>query len=133
MIKSGYHRDDIATREKVIAFEMEGAGIWDNFPTIIIKGVCDYADIHKNKKWQRYAAATAAACMKSILKEWRTPDKPSNTDTNCRGDSVLLGATQQHEKLLAGNSLNTDGEDFSFSTLNTLHHQDFAPFADNKR
>lgn len=32
VIKSGYHRDDIAAREKVIAFEMEGAGVWDNFP-----------------------------------------------------------------------------------------------------
>ncbi|OCL06966.1 hypothetical protein AOQ84DRAFT_273248, partial [Glonium stellatum] len=66
-MKSGYHRDEIAAREKVIAFEMEGAGVWDNFSTIVIKGVCDYADSHKNKMWQRYAAATAAPCMKAFL------------------------------------------------------------------
>jgi nucleoside phosphorylase len=70
VMKSGYHRDMIAAEEGVIAFEMEGAGVWDNFPTVVIKGVCDYADSHKNKKWQRYAAATAASCMKAFLKEW---------------------------------------------------------------
>ncbi|KAF4825662.1 hypothetical protein CGCSCA5_v000344 [Colletotrichum siamense] len=70
VMKSGEHRNDIAKRHNVIAFEMEGAGVWDTFPCIVIKGVCDYADSHKNKKWQRYAAATAAACMKALLDEW---------------------------------------------------------------
>lgn len=49
VIKSGLHRDKIAQSEGVIGFEMEGAGAWDNGPCIIIKGVCDYADSHKNK------------------------------------------------------------------------------------
>lgn len=71
VMKSGLRRDEIALREKVIAFEMEGAGVWDSFPTVVIKSVCDYADSHKNKKWQRYAAATAAACTKAFLEEWR--------------------------------------------------------------
>lgn len=30
-------------------------------------GICDYADSHKNKKWQPYAAATAAAYAKEFL------------------------------------------------------------------
>jgi nucleoside phosphorylase len=75
VMKSGLHRDQIASCENVIAFEMEGAGVWDNFPTVVIKSVCDYADSHKNKKWQRYAAATSAACMKAFLEEWRTADR----------------------------------------------------------
>ena len=66
-MKSAQHRDKIAGTEQVIGFEMEGAGVWDHFPTVVIKGVCDYADSHKNKRWQRYAAATAAACMKAFL------------------------------------------------------------------
>ncbi|ERF75850.1 hypothetical protein EPUS_01216 [Endocarpon pusillum Z07020] len=115
VIKSGYHRDDIAAREKVIAFEMEGAGVWDNFPTIVIKGVCDYADSHKNKKWQRYAAATAAACMKAILKGWRTSDKPADRDTYRQGDT-LLPVTMLHEQLPAGNSLNTGSREISFGS-----------------
>jgi ankyrin repeat protein/nucleoside phosphorylase len=72
IMKSGKHRDEIAAREKVIAFEMEGAGAWDYLPTVVIKSVCDYADSHKNKAWQEYAAANAAACTKAFLEEWRS-------------------------------------------------------------
>ncbi|KAK2124192.1 hypothetical protein NOF04DRAFT_1252912 [Fusarium oxysporum II5] len=70
VMKSGEDRDRIATAEGIIAFEMEGAGVWDSFPCIIIKGGCDYADSHKSKVWQRYAAATAAACAKAFLGFW---------------------------------------------------------------
>lgn len=70
VMKSGEDRDAIMETEGVIAFEMESAGVWDVFPCVVIKGGCDYADSHKNKKWQHYAAATAAACMKSFLKSW---------------------------------------------------------------
>jgi hypothetical protein len=70
VMKSGEHRDRLAKTEKVIGFEMEGAGLWDNLPCVIIKGVCDYADSHKNKVWQDYAAATAASCAKAFLESW---------------------------------------------------------------
>ena len=74
-MKCGQYRDDIAEREKVIAFEMEGAGMWECLPTVVIKSVCDYADSHKSKKWQGYAAVTAAACTKAFLEEWRISDR----------------------------------------------------------
>ncbi|KAF3099628.1 hypothetical protein TWF102_002302 [Orbilia oligospora] len=77
---SAYHRDKIAAKDNVIAFERTAAGIWDAFPTVIIKGVCNYADSHKNEVWERYAAATAAACMKGFLREWITADKPVRRD-----------------------------------------------------
>ncbi|KAF4494054.1 Kinesin light chain [Fusarium agapanthi] len=70
VMESGEDRDRIASADDVIAFEMEGAGVWDSFPCIIIKGGCDYADSHKSKVWQRYAAATAAACAKGFLSFW---------------------------------------------------------------
>ncbi|KAL4781260.1 hypothetical protein BJX76DRAFT_360039, partial [Aspergillus varians] len=70
VMKSGQHRDEIAKREKVIGFDMEGAGVWDNVPCIIIKGVCDYADSHKSKLWQPYAAATGASVAKAFLEYW---------------------------------------------------------------
>lgn len=73
VMKSGEDRDAVAKEEGIIAFEMEGAGIWDTYPCVVIKGVCDYADSHKSKVWQRYAAATAAACMKSFLSLWASP------------------------------------------------------------
>jgi nucleoside phosphorylase len=70
VMKSGEHRDQLAENEGVIGFEMEGAGVWDILPCVIIKSVCDYADSHKNKAWQDYAAATAASCAKSFLAYW---------------------------------------------------------------
>jgi hypothetical protein len=81
VMRSREDRDTIATRDNIIAFEMEGAGVWDNLPCVIIKGVRDYADSHKNKEWQRYAAATAAACMKAFLKEWVSVGKSLATNS----------------------------------------------------
>jgi hypothetical protein len=49
---------------------MEGAGVWQYLPTIIVKGVSDYADSHKSKDWQGYSAITAAACTKAVIEEW---------------------------------------------------------------
>lgn len=77
VMRSGRHRDDIAAEEGVIGFEMESAGTSDYIPTILIKSVCDYADCHKNKRWQEYAAATAAACTKALVEEWRSEDGPN--------------------------------------------------------
>lgn len=88
VMKSGEDRDRIALTDKVIGFEMEGAGVWDTFPCIIIKGGCDYADSHKSQVWQRYAAATAAACAKAFLEFWnplsnaRYPSQASDGNTS---------------------------------------------------
>lgn len=38
-------------------------------PTVVIKSVSDYADSHKNDGWQKFAAASAAACMKAFMNE----------------------------------------------------------------
>lgn len=40
----------------------------DDFPCIVIHGICDYSDTHKNDKWQGYAAAAAAAYAKELLR-----------------------------------------------------------------
>jgi nucleoside phosphorylase len=50
-----------------LCFEMEAAGLMDSFPCLVVRGICDYADSHKNKEWQGYAAATAAAYAREVL------------------------------------------------------------------
>ncbi|KAF3190605.1 hypothetical protein TWF788_008125 [Orbilia oligospora] len=75
VMKSGQDRDTIALERNIIAFEMEGAGILDNLSCIVVKGVCDYADSHKNKIWQDFAAATAASAMKSLLERYGARDR----------------------------------------------------------
>ena len=67
VMKHGVTRDRIAQKEEVICFEMEAAGLMDSFPCLVIRGICDYSDSHKNKRWQPYAAATAAAFAKDLL------------------------------------------------------------------
>jgi hypothetical protein len=62
---------------------MEGVGVWGKFNCLVIKGVCDYADSHKSKTWQDYAAVVAAAVAKEILRQYVTPQKlPQPTITN---------------------------------------------------
>lgn len=66
---------DAAVRESIvgdlgddfICLEMEVAGLMNNFPCVVVRGICGYADSHKNNRWQRYAAAIAAAYAKELL------------------------------------------------------------------
>lgn len=51
-----------------LAVEMEASGIMNIFGCATIRGICDYADSHKNDSWQKYAAARAAACAKEVLR-----------------------------------------------------------------
>ena len=69
LIKDIPLRDDIIqfTGEDCLCVEMEAAGLMDCFPCMVIRGISDYADSHKNDRWQRYAAATAAAFAKELL------------------------------------------------------------------
>ncbi|KAF7536244.1 hypothetical protein G7Z17_g13079 [Cylindrodendrum hubeiense] len=88
VMKSGQQRDDIARQESVIGFEMEGAGVWDTVPCIVIKGACDYSDSHKMKMWQRYAAATTAACTKAFLEFWAPSITTGQDGQNQQGPST---------------------------------------------
>jgi nucleoside phosphorylase len=68
VIKNAAKRDEIsAVLGEVLCFEMEAAGLMNSFPCLVIRGMCDYADSHKNKRWQPYAAGAAAAYAKEVL------------------------------------------------------------------
>ncbi|KAK7890413.1 hypothetical protein LTR67_008299 [Exophiala xenobiotica] len=67
LIKNEIQRDRLGLELGAICVEMEAAGLIDDFPCIAIRGICDYADTHKNDVWQNYAAATAAAFTKELL------------------------------------------------------------------
>ncbi|KAK6497142.1 hypothetical protein TWF506_004617 [Arthrobotrys conoides] len=67
VVEDGVKRDQLRKDLDVICFEMEAAGLMDNFPCLVIRGIYYYADSHKNKGWQRYAAAVAAAYAKELL------------------------------------------------------------------
>ena len=62
-------RDRLAVEYGILCFEMEAAGLMNSFPYLVIRGIYDYSDSHKNKEWQGYAAMTAAAYTKDLLQQ----------------------------------------------------------------
>ncbi|KAK1585140.1 pfs domain-containing protein [Colletotrichum navitas] len=93
----------------VLCFEMEAAGIMSEFSCIVIRGISDYADSHKNDAWHYFAAAAAAACTKELLtyldpseapsmSAVPTPsvDEASNPSTGPAGSHSFYGTGIQH-------------------------------------
>jgi nucleoside phosphorylase len=66
-MKNATERDRMGQEFGALCVEMEAAGLMNDFPCIVIRGICDYADSHKNDGWQKYAALTAAAYAKEFL------------------------------------------------------------------
>jgi nucleoside phosphorylase len=67
VLRDGRIRDRLSSElGGILCFEREAAGLMNNFPCLVIRGICDYADSHKNE-WQPYAAGTAAAYAKEVL------------------------------------------------------------------
>ncbi|KAJ2976087.1 hypothetical protein NQ176_g5148 [Zarea fungicola] len=67
LMKDASIRDKISKEHDILCFEMEAAGLMNNFPCLVIRGICDYSDSHKNDEWQGYAAMAAAAFAKDLL------------------------------------------------------------------
>jgi nucleoside phosphorylase len=67
LVKNAQKRDYLRDTFNLIGLEMEGAGTMNTIPVGVIRGVCDYGDAQKNKEWQPYAAAMAAAYAKALL------------------------------------------------------------------
>jgi nucleoside phosphorylase len=68
IMKDALTRDRLAADKDILCFEMEAAGLMNNFPCLVIRGICDYSDSHKSKEWQGYASMVAAAYAKDLLR-----------------------------------------------------------------
>ncbi|KAK6537184.1 hypothetical protein TWF694_011381 [Orbilia ellipsospora] len=77
VMKNGTIRDHVAWELEALCFEMEAAGLMDILPCLPIRGICDYSDSHKNKGWQKYAAATAAAYARELLEVLPAAETPT--------------------------------------------------------
>ncbi|KAH7231108.1 nucleoside phosphorylase domain-containing protein [Fusarium tricinctum] len=67
LLKDASVRDKLAAEKDVLCFEMEAAGLMNQFPCLVVRGICDYSDSHKNTGWQGYAAIAAAAYARDLL------------------------------------------------------------------
>jgi nucleoside phosphorylase len=83
MIKNGNLRDQLASEYGVLCFEMEAAGALADFPCIVVRGISDYCDSHKNDQWHGYAAAAAAAYARHLFSHMPIDEvKRYATDSN---------------------------------------------------
>ncbi|KAL0939237.1 NB-ARC and TPR domain protein [Colletotrichum truncatum] len=67
VVKDAMLRDTLAQQDGLLCFEMEAAGALAGFPCMVIRGISDYCDSHKNDQWHGYAAATAAAYARQLF------------------------------------------------------------------
>ncbi|OCL03046.1 hypothetical protein AOQ84DRAFT_368715 [Glonium stellatum] len=124
VIKDARTRDRVSSElGGVLCFEMEAAGLMNSFPCLVIRGVCDYADSHKNEKWQPCAAATAAAYAKEVL----SVIPPVDVANACTAEETVQGAcTPTHYRERSQLSLNEDQrqnllESLGFDQIDARH------------
>ncbi|KAH7012126.1 uncharacterized protein B0I36DRAFT_300025 [Microdochium trichocladiopsis] len=83
LLKNAQKRNELRDKHGVIGLEMEAAGTMNRIPVGVIRGVCDYGDQQKNKEWQPYAAAMAAAYAKAVLREIPPVESPCTSALPC--------------------------------------------------
>lgn len=79
VITKGRVRNEVGAAFGAYCIELEAAGLMDDFPCLVIRGISDYADSHKNNKWQGFAAVAAAAYAKELILQ--VDDTPAAHDT----------------------------------------------------
>lgn len=67
LVRDSKLRDQLSRDLGVYCVDMESAGLLNHFPCLVVRGICDYADSHRNNNWQGYASAVAAAYAKELL------------------------------------------------------------------
>lgn len=102
VMKDGQERDSIAQGFDPLCFEMEAAGIMNHLPCLVIRGICDYCDSHKNKKWQGFAALVAAIYAKTLLavvpvNSQRQPDQ--TYESTARVELIMKNETLSQNEL----------------------------------
>ena len=97
VMRDGRTRDTLSSElGGILCFEMEAAGLMNSFPCLVIRGICDYADSHKNKTWQPYAAGRAAAYAKEVL----AVIPPTGVAKTCTVEETIQGT--KHSCALPG-------------------------------
>ncbi|KAH7174197.1 uncharacterized protein B0J16DRAFT_180488 [Fusarium flagelliforme] len=94
LMKNALARDKLSEEHDVLCFEMEAAGLMNQFPCLVIRGICDYSDSHKNKEWQGYAAMVAAAYAKDLLYQIA----PNRLEAESKISDILSGLQEVIQK-----------------------------------
>lgn len=115
-------RDRVREDTGALAFEMEGAGVWEVVPALVVRGVCDYADSHKDKPWQNYAATAGAAAARAILEMYAHTDRrgtevegPGEQLPEPRNAMAIFNGQVNARNVMAGSSFSGGTHTLNFS------------------
>ncbi|EHK19958.1 uncharacterized protein TRIVIDRAFT_181564, partial [Trichoderma virens Gv29-8] len=121
VVKDGELRAKMAEELGIICLETEAAGLHDS-PCLAIRGICDYSDSHKNKAWQKYSAAVAAAYAKELLLVMPTQqrrDEEARSHKRSVNDNSFGNNTSRIEAVLG--SLTFEQINSRHATIKTQH------------
>ncbi|KAI4723790.1 ankyrin repeat protein [Aureobasidium sp. EXF-10728] len=107
VMRDGAQRDALAQSDKILCFEMEAAGALNDFPCLVIRGISDYSDSHKNDKWHGYAAAVAAAYARELFQHM-----PVDEVRQCRVAEADLEEMVENTRNFAKFSVNSRVKDW---------------------
>ncbi|KAH7020832.1 uncharacterized protein B0I36DRAFT_367315 [Microdochium trichocladiopsis] len=101
VVKSAQLRDELCVSlgGGVLCIEMEAAGLMNKIPTLAVRGICDYADSHKNKDWQPYAAAVAAAFSKELLLDIQPAEVSNEQTVKDLVEAMTTGVSETREQV----------------------------------
>ncbi len=117
LLKNPKLRDALRDQFGVKAVEMEGSGIADatwnqEVGYLVVRGICDYCDSHKNDVWQGYAAVVAAAYTRGLLASMPAEETNAPTRTS--------SAFNQSGQTVFGNQINVAGNYVAHSASASL-------------
>ncbi|KAL4745055.1 hypothetical protein BDW72DRAFT_208515 [Aspergillus terricola var. indicus] len=124
VVKSPEKRESLRESYGVFCIEMEAAGVMPTLPSLVIRGISDYADSHKNDRWQKYAALAAAAYAKELLTRISPSDTSSGPDVSSTGiasqNTATIARDPKLEDLLDQRARQKDAGDWRSSIVDLL-------------
>jgi nucleoside phosphorylase len=124
VVKSAEKREFLRQSYGVYCIEMEAAGVIPTLPSLVIRGISDYADSHKNNRWQKYAALAAAAYAKELLSRISPSDTTSGGDVGSTGiagqSAATIARNPELEDLLEHRGRQTGARDWRSSIVDLL-------------
>ncbi|TVY79660.1 putative ankyrin repeat protein [Fusarium oxysporum f. sp. cubense] len=121
LMMDAFKRDELASKANILCFEMEAAGLMDGFRCLVIRGICDYSDSHKNDRWQGYAAMTAAVYAKQVLGRIR-PEAVAREETIISKIDEVISGVENLKRSIAEQEV-----------LNWLSDEDFGTYQFDER
>lgn len=97
-MKHGGTRDKLARKFGIVCFEMEAAGLINDLPCLVIRGICDYADSHKNKEWQQQRLPMLKSCSLRSTRtgSWKHQSlSQMSTVSCCANNATSIGVSSK--------------------------------------